>query len=149
MTENYESKLSEVYRGLENGDIGIEEAMQRSNALTAEAATSKASEQAKENIQTILQERDSKAVQDKFLKDHPDFVQLKDSGAFESIKQEAGGMHDDFSAYFAYKVEHPMGVEEVKSPGAEDEQTGKPQAPLSEGETEASMLKAMEKAGEG
>lgn len=145
MSDDYQSELSEVYKELEDGDITVEEAMQKSNALTAEAATSKAIEQTEKNIQTILQEKDAKAVQDKFLKDYPDFVKLRDSGAFESIKKEAGGMHDDFSAYFAYKATHPV---EEENPATElQEKASEPGPLLSKAETEESMLKAMEKAG--
>jgi len=145
--EDHEGKLATIYQQLNDGDISVEDAMQQSNALTAEATSKKAVEQAEKNIQTILQERDAREVQDKFLKDHPDFVQLKDSGAFESIKQEAGGMHDDFSAYFAYKAEHP---EEEEGPATEAlKEASEPGPPLSVDEMEESMLKAMEKAGEG
>jgi len=145
MTENHQSELSKIYGELENGDISIEEAMQKSNALTAEVASKKAVEEATQKFQTTLQERDAEAVQKKFLKDHPDFVQLRDSGAFESIKKESGGMHDDFSAYFAFKVNHP--VEEEKPATELPEEASKPGAPLSEDEMETSMLAAMEKAG--
>ena len=145
MTEDYQSELSEVYKELESGEIGIEEAMQRSNTLTTETASKKAIEQATKQFQTTLQERDAEAIQKKFLKDNPDFAELRDSGKLEPIKQESGGMHDDFSAYFAYKAQHPM---EEENPALETpEEASKPGAPLSQSEMEESMLKAMEKVG--
>jgi len=143
MAKNYESELSKVYSELEDGDLSVEQAMQKSNALTAEMAAEKAVAKASETFQTTLQERDAENLQKQFLADHPDFVKLRDSGKLEPIKKGSRGLHDDFSAYFAFKAEHPMGVEEEESPGAGVEQTGKPQAPLSDDEIEASMLKAI------
>jgi len=147
--KDHESELSKVYEDLGEGEISIEQAMQKSNALTAEMAAEKAVAKASETFQTTLQERDAENLQKQFLDDHPDFVKLRDSGKLEPIKKESRGLHDDFSAYFAFKAEHPMGVEEEESLGAEVKQINKPQAPLSDAETEASMLKAMQKAGGG
>lgn len=53
-------------------------------------------------------------------------------------------MHDDFSAYYAFKAQQPG--EEKASVKAE--QINKPQTPLSEDEMETSMLKAMGETGE-
>jgi len=159
-TTDYESKLAAIYTQLNNGDMSVEDAMQQSNALTAEATASRAVEQATQKFETTLQERDAESIQKDFLKNNPDFAELRDSGKLESIKQEAGGMHDDFSAYYAYKAaqEYERGKAEALklAQGDEDTQTvltkpgdtikekNKPKTPLSESETEASMLKAME-----
>jgi len=142
MTKDYQSELDKVYEDLEDGDISIEEAMQKSNALTANMAAEKATKQATEQFETTLREREAQGLQQQFLDDHPDFKELKDSGKLEPIKKESGGLHDDFSAYFAYKAEHP-GTAEEASPGTETEQTGKTQTPLSDDDIENSMLKAM------
>lgn len=157
---DYESKLTDIYKQLNEGDINVEDALQQSNALTAEAAASKAVEEATKNFQTTLQQRDADAIQKNFLKDHPDFAELRDSGKLEPIKQEADGMHDDFSAYYAYRMtqEYERGKTEalklatgdkdtdtvLTKQGASIKETNKPKTTLSEAETEASMLAAME-----
>ena len=141
---DYQDELNKVYKGLEEGEIGIEEAMQRSNALTAEVASKKAIEQATKQFQTTLQQRDAEVIQKKFLKDHPDFAELRDSGKLEPIKEASRGMHDDFSAYWAFKAEH---VEEENSAAELTEEANKSGPPLSESEMEESMLEAMKEAG--
>jgi len=156
---DYESQLKDIYTKLNDGDLSVEDAMQQSNALTAEAAASRATEESTERLETILQDRDAKAIQAQFLKDHPDFEEIRNSGQLDPIKQESGGMHDDFSAYFAYKAttakeegkqeaaKLAAGDEKTKTvltkPGESITQVNKPKTPLSEGETEASMLTAL------
>jgi len=157
---DYESKLGVIYKQLNDGDLTVEDALQQSNALTAEAAALKAVEEATKSFQDTLQKRDAEAIQKEFLKANPDFAELRDSGKLDPIKQESGGMHDDFSAYYAYKAAQEYergkaealklasGDEDTKTvltkPGETIKETNKPKTPLSEAETEASMLKAME-----
>lgn len=161
---DYEAQLKDIYTKLNDGDISVEDAMQQSNALTAEAAASRAVEETTERFENTLQDRDAKAIQAQFLKDNPDFEEIRNSGQLEPIKTASGGMHDDFSAYFAFKATtaHEAGKTEaarlaagdektktvLTKPGESIQQTNKPKTPLSEGETEASMLAAM-KGGEG
>jgi len=156
---DYESQLKEIYTQVNAGDITVEDAMQQSNALTAEAAASRAVEVATERFETTLQDRDAKAIQDQFLKDNPDFEEIRNSGKLEPFKKASGGMHDDFSAYFAFKATtaHEAGKKEaaklaagdektktvLTKPGESIQQTNKPKTPLSETETEESMLAAL------
>lgn len=156
---DYEGQLTAIYKQLNDGDISVEEAMQQSNALTAEAAAAKATEASSAKLEETLQNRDAEAMQKQFLKDNPDFVTLRDSGALEPIKQGPGGeMHDDFSAYYALKAAE--GVKQGKKeaaelaagdkgtqtvltkPGETIQQTNKPKTSLSETELETSMLGA-------
>ena len=157
---DYESKLAVIYKQLNDGDISVEDALQQSNALTAEATALKAVKQATQKFETTLQERDAESIQKDFLKANPDFAELRDSGKLEEIKKEAGGMHDDFSAYYAYKATEAFekgkaeaarlaaGDKDTKTvltkPGDSIKETNKSKTPLSESENEASMLKAME-----
>lgn len=156
---DYESQLKDIYTQLNAGDLSVEDAMQQSNALTAEAAAARAAEESTEKFETILQDRDAKAIQQKFLEDNPDFEEIRNSGKLEPFKKASGGMHDDFSAYFAFKATtaHEAGKQEaaklaagdektktvLTKPGESIQQTNKPKTPLSEGETEASMLAAL------
>lgn len=155
---DYEAQLADIYKQLDAGDLSVEEAMQRSNTLTAEMAATKAVQEATQSFESTLQERDATEIQDKFLKDHPDFAELRDGGKLEPIKQ-ASPMHDDFSAYFAFKeaLAFEKGKEEAAKLAAGDEGTKTvltkagesiqkeniPKTPLSDAEAEDSMLKAM------
>lgn len=155
---NFEDQLAGIYKQLNDGDITVEEAMQQSNSLTAEMAAQKAIDQATQTFENTLQERDATAIQDQFLKDHPDFAELRDTGKLEAIKQQSP-MHDDFSAYFAFKeaMAFEKGKEEaaklaagdeatktvLTKPGESIQQENIPKTPLSEGEAQDSMLKAM------
>lgn len=156
--DNYETQLAGIYKQLNDGDLSVEEALQQSNALTAEMAATKAIQEATQSFENTLQDRDAKAIQDDFLKAHPDFAELRDTGKLAAIKQQSP-MHDDFSAYFAFKeaVAFEKGKEEAAKLAAGDEGTKTvltkagesiqkeniPKTPLSDAETEDSMLKAM------
>jgi hypothetical protein len=158
---DYEAQLAEIYKDLDAGDITVEAAMKQSNALTAEVAAQKGAEKATEGFETTLRERDSKEIEAQFLKDHPDFEELRASGALEPIKGESP-MHDDFSAYFALKA--TTAKEEGKTeaaklaagdegtqtvltkPGETIQQKNVPITPLSDTEAQDSMLAAVNKA---
>ena len=155
---DYEAQLADIYKQLDAGDLSVEEAMQRSNTLTAEMASQKAIQEATQSFENTLQERDSKAIEDDFLKAHPDFIELRDGGKLAPIKAESP-MHDDFSAYYAFKeaMAFEKGKEEAAKLAAGDEGTKTvltkagesiqkeniPKTPLSDAEAEDSMLKAM------
>ena len=163
---DYEAQLTAIYKQVNDGDISVEEAMQQSNALTAQAATAQAVEQSTARFEETLQDRDAEAIQKQFLKDNPDFAKLRASGALEPIKQGPGGeMHDDFSAYHALKATEAFdeGKKEaaklaagddgtktvLTKPGESIQQTNKPKGPLSEPDLEASMLGAALGTGKG
>jgi hypothetical protein len=156
---DYEGQLTAIYKQMNDGDITVEAGMQQSNALTAEMTAAKITEQTNAHLQDTLQKRDAEAEQKNFLKNNPDFKELQASGAFEKIKNgPGGGMHDDFSAYYALKAAE--GVEKGKrdaakiaagddltktvltKPGDSIKQTNKPKGPLPEAELEASMLES-------
>ena len=156
---DYEAQLTAIYKQVNDGDISVEEAMQKSNALTAETATAQAVEQSTVRFEETLQDRDAEAIQKQFLKDNPDFAELRDSGALKVIREGPGGeMHDDFSAYHALKATQAFdkgkleaaklaaGDDTTKTvltkPGESIQQTNKPKGPLSEPDLEASMLGA-------
>ena len=156
----YEAELADIYKQLDAGDITVEDAMKQSNSLTAEVAAQKGAEKATEGFETTLRERDSKEIEDKFLKDHPDFNELRASGKLEPIKGESA-MHDDFSAYFAFKealafeegkkeaVKLAAGDEGTQTvltkPGETIQQKNVPITPLSDTEAQDSMLAAVNK----
>lgn len=159
---DYESKLTEIKSQLNEGEITVEDALQQSNMLTAEVAAARAVETATKGFQATLQERDDQALKDEFLDKHSDFAELRDSGKLEPIKAASKGMHDDFSAYFAFKASQAFekGKEEqariaagdkktetvLTKPGSTITEINKPKGPLSEAETEESMIKAFESA---
>jgi len=157
---DYEAQLAEIYKGLDAGDITVEDAIKQSNALTAEMATEAGVQKATEAFETTLQERDSKEIEEKFLKEHPDFKELREAGKLEPIKAESA-MHDDFSAYFALKATTAKeeGKDEaarlaagdegtqtvLTKPGETIQQKNVPITPLSDTEAQDSMLAAINK----
>jgi hypothetical protein len=100
-TFDYESMMGELSSAVENGDIPIEQALVKASNLAAENATRNAV--SKYHEMTAAQQQ--QASQKQFLDTNPDFTHLQQSGALEPIKQALPGMHDDFSAYYAYKAQ--------------------------------------------
>lgn len=101
----YEDKMNDIYKQLDDGDISVEDALRQSNLLTAEMTRANADEVASQKVQEALEQKDQEAMLNKFFEEHPDFEQLKESGALDQVKQQMPGFHDDFSAYFAYKAQ--------------------------------------------
>lgn len=114
---DYEGKMNDIYKQLDNGDISVEEALRQSNSLTAEMAKQNADQLATEKVQKALEEKDQEAKVQEFFKQHPDFEQLREAGTLEEVKNQMPGFHDDFSAYFAYKAQQAeqQGYEKGKS----------------------------------
>jgi len=160
-TTDYEKELSTIYKALEDGDFSVEEALQKSNALTAQMVEAGTLSKAEARMQEILQSRDAQTVQGQFHKENPDFKELQQNGKLEEIKQ-TNPMHDDFSAYYAYKANiakeegriqaQQLAAEETKTskvlskPGEMIRRKNKSNKPPTETELRESMLSALKKA---
>lgn len=119
--DDYEAKILDIREKVDNGEIDFGEAFALSTKLSVEMGARKASD----TIKTELQRSESQKIQEKFFKEHPDFVELRDSGALSDIMRE-NPMHDEFSAYHeAKRVEMVKKFEEaVANAKAEGEQAG-------------------------
>lgn len=155
---NYEASMSEIAKGVEEGDIPIEQALVQASNLAAENATRSALSQYE---QMTAKQQQAKA-QDQFLTDHPDFLELQKSGQLEAVKQTLPGMHDDFSAYFAFQAEKALADAQAKQelekiaqgdertskvlnkPGAKAKDIGKPKKGMSPAELKAHTLAKLE-----
>jgi hypothetical protein len=100
---DYQAQVDEIYRKVDNGELSVEEALRDSNALTAQLVEQMASQKTQAAINQARSESEAETIKSEFLKDHPDFYELQQSGALEEIKATSP-LHDDFSAYFALKA---------------------------------------------
>lgn len=157
-TFDYESSMSELAKGVEEGDIPIEQALVQSANLAAENATRNALSQ----YEKMTAKQQQEAAQEKFLSDHPDFMELKQSGELEAVKKTLPGMHDDFSAYFAFRAEKALADAQAKNeidriaggdertskvlnkPGAKAKDIGKPKKGMSSSELKKHTLARLE-----
>lgn len=57
-----ENQLNEIYQQLEGGDISVTEAIQKSNALTAQIATKEAIDGANQKTREVFANRDVEAA---------------------------------------------------------------------------------------
>lgn len=98
---DYDAQMTELSAAVENGDIPIEEAL----VTMGNMATQKATDSALSKYQEMTAAQQQETAQQSFLDSHPDFLELQQTGALEGIKKGLPGMHDDFSAYFAYQAD--------------------------------------------
>lgn len=159
---DYEGQINDLHAKLTSGDIDIEDFTLQTNKLTAEMIRTQAKADTENAVQTALQQRDQQAVAQKFQQENPDFVELRDSGELAQIASELPGLHDDFSAYYAFKARqaeeagYSRGRKEMEELSKGDEGAGKVLRkpgteirqkniqPLNEADRKASMLAALE-----
>jgi len=99
----YQTRLDELQAKLDEGDIGMAEFTKQSQQIMNER-TEVAIQQA---LSRQKQETEVSQIQDSFLKEHPDFVELRDSGELQSVIAK-NPIHDNLSAYFALKSEEAV-----------------------------------------
>ena len=95
-----ESQFSALAQKLEDGDISMSEALSEQRKLIEQSA--------QQQIQTVMQSQQREAeaarIQDSFLKENPDFTELRDSGELQTIVA-SNPLHDNLSAYYAHKAQ--------------------------------------------
>ena len=107
---DYDLQMQELTKAVEEGDLDISEALLQSSKLAAEQAT----RQSLSKYEEMSQQRAIEQTQQQFLQTHPDFMELKQTGQLESVKQTLPGLHDDFSAYYALKAEQAQAAAEQR-----------------------------------
>lgn len=80
------------------------ELMKQAIGLTAQMVKEDTLAEADSKVRSILQEKDVDAVTNKFLEQNPDFTELQSQGVFQAFKSK-NPLHDDFSAFHAYKAD--------------------------------------------
>lgn len=103
---DYEQMLKDVADGYEKGDLSFEQALQKSNSITADMVQAQSQtqiqdvlSQAKSQFQETLTDRDNQEAVNVFHKDNPDFAEMQQSGAFDEVIA-ANPMFDDLTAYY-------------------------------------------------
>lgn len=158
---DYNARMTELVKGVETGDIPFEQALSQASDLAAETAT----RNALSKYQELTAKQQQESAQQQFLDDHPDFIELMNSGKLDAVKKTLPGMHDDFSAYFAYQAQQAaaaadaqkemdriaQGAERtgkvLQKPGAKAKDIGKPAKKLSPAELKAHTLTRLEAMG--
>lgn len=157
-TFDYDTGMAEIAKGVQDGDLSIEEALAQTANLTAEKATRNALSQ----YEQMTAKQQQEAAKAKFLDDHPDFIELQQTGKLEQVKKTLPGMHDDFSAYFAFQADKALADAQAKQelekiargdertdkvlnkPGAKAKDIGKPKGKLSPAELKRHTLARLE-----
>jgi hypothetical protein len=151
---DYDAQMQELMSAVEEGDLSIGEALMKSSQLSAQMAERNALSKYDE----ISRQKALQQTQQQFYQANPDFEQVQASGALEAIKGELPGLHDDFSAYYAYKAqqaaqqaaqkqetariaEGDVRTEKVlQKPGTQAKNIGKKQGKMSDYDLKQSML---------
>jgi len=122
---NFDAQMEELRAGVESGDISFEKAL----VLSANLASERATRDAMAKFDELSASKQRAAAKEKFLTDNPDFIDLQKTGKLDAVKKQLPGMHDDFSAYYAYKAEEAASaarnLQETKRIAAGDENTAK------------------------
>jgi hypothetical protein len=104
-----DERFAEITRKLEDGDISMSEAMAEQRKLI-EASSQQRIEQVMYEQQ---REAEASRIEEKFLSDNPDFVELRESGDLDTLISK-NPMHDRFSAYYAHKLEAEQKAAEAR-----------------------------------
>jgi hypothetical protein len=164
---DYDAQLAAITAQVEDGELAMGEAILLSSRITAEKVLA----QAEENFANREKNSKIKSVQEQFMKDHPDYVQMRDAGILDQA-MEQNPLHDRFSAYFALKAQeaaanaeqaaadaYNRGKTEVQKlaegtkvaekvlagPGSTVRQGNAPTGPLSNNDIRASMQATLDK----
>jgi len=112
----YEQQIAEIQQKIENGEIAVSEGVVMSNNLTAEYAAKRATER----MDKTIREREVQKERETFLESNPDFDELRQSGVLDKVKRNMPNLHDDFSAYYAFKAEqNRLAIEDARKQGVE------------------------------
>jgi hypothetical protein len=95
---DFHAELSAIEQKLENGDIGMSESLRLVSEITRQQTLADAAQM----YQQYDQQKETNSAQTAFLKEHPDFNEALASPDFQAIKVSSP-LHDNFSAYFAWK----------------------------------------------
>jgi len=159
---DYQTQMPELQKAVSEGDIPIEEALARSANLAAESAT----RSAMSKYQEMTAKQSQQNAQQRFIDENPDFLEMQRSGALEPIKKSLPGLHDDFSAFYAFKAQQAAEAAQkqadidriskgderaakvLQSPGGpKSKNIGKPAAKLSQADLKAKTLAELEALG--
>jgi hypothetical protein len=123
---DFDKGLNEAYSQIESGDLSLAEGLKRVSDLTA----AKTAAQVRQEYARMDSERSAKSLQEQFQREHPDFQEALQSGELAALRAQQP-MHDNFSAYWAWKATQSQAVAEQRAKEA-----------FEKGRTEAANLAA-------
>ncbi len=97
---DFDTQLKEIEEQVESGDLSWSQAIRMSAEITAKRTAA----EAQKAFQQYDQQKQIQSQQDKFLQDHPDFLEAQKNGTLQQYKQ-TNPFHDDFSAYWHWKAD--------------------------------------------
>jgi hypothetical protein len=106
---SYENKLGDLAKKLDDGDISMSEYMSEYTNIIEARTEAKVQAVASEQEKTIKMS----SLENDFLGKNPDYMEVVNSGKLEAIKQ-ANPLHDNISAFYAYKAQEAEGSTEQK-----------------------------------
>lgn len=129
-----DTALQELVNGVESGDLPVGDALVKAVRIASDNTKTLI----QEDVKRMLAEKDANAAYKDFVKEHPDFESLRNSGELEAIKKEQW-MHDDFSAYIEYRRRREAADAEQRLNDAV-EQTKSELSKVKEGEAETGTV---------
>ena len=108
---DYEKMLRDIAQKYDDGDMTYEQSLLESNRITREqtlqeGALEKESllEQARNEAQELLSNKETEFVVDKFYDDNPDFEEMQDSGKLQEVMAK-NPVLDELAAFYMLKAE--------------------------------------------
>lgn len=114
--KDYDALEADIVDKLDAGDIDLKSALRQMNKL----ATERGAQIATQNFQEEQKKQTSAQMVNQFKQNNPDFEEVLESGALDQIIQD-NPLHDDFSAYHAYKLNQTQSDYEQKLQAAKEE----------------------------
>lgn len=113
---DYDAQMAAIQKQLDEGDISVTEALK----AAAEISAQKGAQLASTKIMTAQKQEKIQAVQKDFLDQNPDYAQFVNSPDLQAYMAK-NPLHDQFSAYFAWKADqNAAAVETAKKTGFEE-----------------------------
>lgn len=97
--DTFSQKMAEIQEKLEEGEMSVSEAMAQQQKLSEERSQAMFQQILKDQAR----EAEVKKIQENFLKENADFLEIQDKGELQTL-MEANPLHDELSAYYAYKA---------------------------------------------
>ncbi|MCK5849602.1 MAG: hypothetical protein KAH23_01710 [Kiritimatiellae bacterium] len=96
---SFDQKFALIEEQLDSGELDLSKALREVATISANLGA----ETATNDIRTEMQDNKSREMMDGFIQNNPDFETLMENGELAAI-MKANPLHDEFSAYYAYKT---------------------------------------------
>jgi hypothetical protein len=103
--KDLQAQLQGIRAKMDEGDISPDDALIETAQIVARMSRMEAEQIADQRLNKFRQDSEAERILGQFHKDNPDFEQLRQTGTLEEVKKQLPGLHDDFSAYYAFKAQ--------------------------------------------